>query len=29
MPKLQYWNRSAQPWTAGIGALPGFEKQRQ
>jgi hypothetical protein len=27
-PKLQYWHRSAQPWTSGIGALPAFEKQR-
>jgi hypothetical protein len=27
-PKLQYWCRSAQPWTSGIGALPSFEKQR-
>jgi hypothetical protein len=29
MPKLQYWCRSAQPWTSGIAALPSFEKQRQ
>jgi hypothetical protein len=28
MPKLQYWYRSAQRWTSGIGALPSFEKQR-
>jgi hypothetical protein len=27
-PKLQYWQRSAQRWTPGIGALPSFEKQR-
>jgi hypothetical protein len=27
-PKLQYWHRSAQRWTSGIGALPSFEKQR-
>ncbi|HEY6380987.1 MAG TPA: GFA family protein [Pseudolabrys sp.] len=28
-PKLQYWHRSAQRWTSGIGALPVLEKQRQ
>jgi hypothetical protein len=27
-PKLQYWCRSAQHWTSGIEALPGYEKQR-